>query len=264
MFSSFFSFLQSTFVPPEAGEAPEAGPAADLKQRLAAMPPHQAQSLGANEDLRGFLASVMRHHEEARIANGEWIPIAAFLMGGRNPLPPSVVHLAPQWPRAREAASTLIELLRPGQWSTDTPPGHTIARFQVLLAHLKAQARVESWLSHGFKTEFQALCHDPDVGPLDRIEVLDVAVLQLGPMGEEQLRISVDRLARLQRLLSPDAYPCIHDVLSRMANEARWQLDLFNLPEEPLLPGFEDAPRSQGRGACTPFGAALTAEHQPA
>lgn len=260
MFSSLFSFLQNTFSPMEAG----ADPAPDLRQRLASLPPHQVESLRANEDLRGFLMAVIRHHEEARVADVEWLPIAAFLMGGRGPLPSSVAHLAPQWPRAREAAAVLIELFRPGRWSTDEPTGHTIARFQVLLAHLKAQTQGESWLSHGFKAEFQALCHDPAIDPLDRIGVVDVVVLKLGPMGEEQLRASVDRVARLQGLLSPDAYPCIHDALTRMANEARWQLDLFCPLEEPLQAGFEDPPRSRGLGTYTPFGAALTAQHQPA
>lgn len=260
MFSSFFSFLQSTFISMEAG----VDPAADLRQRLASLPAHLVESLESNEDLRGFLAAVIRHHEEARVADVEWLPIASFLMGGRGPLPTSVAHLAPQWPRVREAASVLIELFRPGRWSTDEPPGHTIARFQVLLAHLKAQTQGESWLSHGFKAEFQALCHDPAIGPLDRIEVVDVVMLKLGPMGAAQLRASVARVARLQDLLLPDVYPCIHDALTRMANEARWQLDLFGQPEALLQSGFEDPPRSRGLGSYTPFGAALTAQQQPA
>ncbi len=94
----------------------------------------------------------------------------------------------------------------------------------------------ESWLSHGFKVEFQALCRDAAIGPLDRIEVVDLAVLKLGPMDDQQLLACEHRIARLQDLLPEDAYPCIHDALTRIANEASWQRDLFSVPQAPASP----------------------------
>ena len=49
--------------------------------------------------------------------------------------------------------------------------------------------------------------------------------------------LGVQRIARLQALLPADAYPCIHDVLTRIANEASWQLDLFSRPDDRSMPG---------------------------
>ena len=232
MFSSIFHLFHH--VPAQAES--DADPAAGLKQRLACLPPHQAEALVANDHLRGLLASLIRHHEEGRIAADEWSAVAHFLTGCRAALPLSVAHLGPQWPGARETAAVLAELWRPDRGGVDGSSENTIAWFQALLAHVKERAKGESWLSHGFKVEFQDLCRDPAIGPLDRIEVVDIAELKLGPMAGEQLRACVQRIARLQGLLPEDVYPCIHDVLTRISNEASWQLDLFSAPEEPLSP----------------------------
>lgn len=232
MLSHIVDLFHSAFVRAEA----KADSAAGLKQRLACAPSHQTEPLLANDHLRCFLTAVIRHHEEGRMADSDWTAVALFLMGRREALPVSVAHLAPQWPRARETAGALADLLRPEQEGAHGTPEHTIARLQALLAYLKERAQGESWLSHGFKVEFQDLCRDPILGPLDRIEVVDVVELKLGPLDGEQLRACVQRIARLQGLLPADAYPCIHDALTRISNEASWQLELFSRPDGPLLP----------------------------
>lgn len=232
MFSSIFHLFHHVPAHTEA----DADPAAGLKQRLACAPAHQAERLVANDHLRGFLAAVMRHHDEGRMADSDGTAVVLFLMGRRETLPTSVAHLAAQWPSARGTSSVLAELFGSVREGADGALEKTLARLQALLAHLKERAKGESWLSHGFKVEFQGLCSDPAIGPLDRIEVVDVAELKLGPMAGEQLRACVQRIARLQRLLPEDVYPCIHDVLTRISNEASWQLDLFNPPEEPMSP----------------------------
>lgn len=232
MLSHIVDLIHSAFVRAEA----KADPAGGLNQRLACAPSHQTEPLLANDHLRGFLTAVIRLREEGRMADSEWTAVALFLMGRREALPVSVAHLASQWPRARETSAVLADLLRSGQEGEGEAPEHTMARLQALLAYLKERAEGESWLSHGFKVEFQDLCRDPTLGPLDRIEVVDIVELKLGPLDDEQLRACAQRIARLQGLLPADVYPCIHDVLTRMANEARWQLELFSRPEEPLLP----------------------------
>lgn len=237
MWSSIFHLFHHAFAHTHAQA--DADPAGGWKQRLLGLPAQQAEVLATNDHLRGFLAAVIRHHEEGRMAAGAWPEIVQFLTGRRAALPPSVAHLGPQWPGARDSSAALAELWRSYRGGVDGTPEDTIARFQAVLAHLKEQARGESWLSHGFKVEFQGLCRDPAVGPLDRIEVVDIAELKLGPMDGEQLRGCVQRIARLQRLLPEAVYPCIHDVLSRIANEASWQLDLFSPSEERLLPAAQ-------------------------
>ncbi|WP_382153428.1 hypothetical protein [Hydrogenophaga sp. ANAO-22] len=232
MFSSLISRFHGALAPAQA----DAGPAARLPPRPAFEPPQQADALVANDQLRGFLSALMRQHGEGRIPDGEWPSIARYLMGRGEALPPSVAHLALPWPRARATGVALHAFFCSERSGVPDAPEAIVARLRALLKHLKAQAQEESWLSHGFRMEFQSLCDDPSIGPLDRIEVVDIAVLQLGPMGGEQLRECVQRIARLQGLLPADAYPCIRDVLSRIANEASWQLDLFGLREEPLLP----------------------------
>lgn len=231
MFSSLISRFHGAFTQSQA----DAGPSTGMRQHPAFAPSLPADNtLIANDDLRGFLSAVMRQHGEGRIPDGEWRSIARFLTGRGESLPPSVAHLASPWPRAGTTGMAVHEFFRADRAGTDDAPEAIVARLRTLLAHLKEQARAqeESWLSHGFKVEFQALCHDPTIGPLDRIEVVDIAVLQLGPLGGEQLRECVHRTARLLGLLPGDVYPCIHDVLSRIANEASWQLDLFDLPEQ--------------------------------
>lgn len=123
-----------------------------------------------------------------------------------------------------------------GRSDADEAPEVIVARLQDLLTYLKEQAQDECWLSHGFKVEFQALCSDPSIGALDRIEVVDVVELKLGPLDGEQLRACVRRIARLQGMLPADAYPCIHDALTRISNEASWQRELFSRPGGPSLP----------------------------
>lgn len=236
MFSSLISRFHGAFTHSQS----DAGPSTGMQQHPAFAPSLPADNtLIANDDLRGFLSAVMRQHGEGRIPDGEWRSIARFLTGRGESLPPSVVHLASPWPRACTTGMAVHEFFRADRsGSTDDAPEAIVARLQALLAHLKEHARAqeESWLSHGFKVEFQALCHDPTIGPLDRIEVVDIAVLQLGPLGGGQLRECVHRIARLLALLPEEVYPCIRDVLSRIANEARWQLDLFDLPPEPVSP----------------------------
>ncbi|MBU7575371.1 MAG: hypothetical protein KAF64_18575 [Hydrogenophaga sp.] len=234
MFSSLITRFHGSFAPSQA----DAGPSTGMKLCSTFAPPHPADPLLANDDLRGFLSAVMRQHGEGRIPDGEWRSIARFLTGRGESLPPSVMHLASPWPRACTTGVAVHAFFRADRSRTDDAPEAIIARLQTLLAHLKehAQAQEESWLSHGFKVEFQALCHDPSIGPLDRIEVVDMAVLQLGPLGGEQLRDCVHRISRLMGLLSEEAYPCIRDVLSRIANEASWQLDLFSPSQEPGTP----------------------------
>lgn len=225
MFSSLISRFQDVFVhaPADTGRP----------RHRAFEPPQQAGLLVANDDLRGFLSAVMWQHGEGRISDGEWSPIARYLTGRSEVLPPSVAHLASAWPRAGATGVAVHAFFQADRSGTNDAPEAIVGRLRALLAHLKEQAQEESWLSHGFKVEFQALCGDPSIGPLDRIEVLDIAVLQLGPMGSEQLRECVHRIDRVLGLLPSDAYPCIRDVLSRTANEASWQLDLFDLPPEP-------------------------------
>lgn len=235
MWSSIFHLFHQVLAPSEA----DADPASGLKQSLACLPARASEALAANDHLRGFLIAVVRHHEEGRVAQDEWSAVAHFLTGRQAALPPSVAHLGGQWPGVRDTSAVLAGLWRSDGRGVDESPENTIARFQALLAHLKAQARGESWLSHGFKVEFQAMCEDPAFGPLDRIEVVDLAVLKLGPMDGEQLRACVERIARLQRLLPEEVYPCIHDALTRISNEASWQLDLFGLPEDPLPPAAQ-------------------------
>jgi hypothetical protein len=232
MFSSFISRFHGAFAPTQT----DAGAATGVKPHPALAPPPPADTLVANDHLRGFLSALMRQHGEGRIPDGEWPSIARYLTGRSEALPPSVAHLASPWPRARTTGVAVQAFFQAQRSGTDEAPEAIVARLQALLAHLKAQAQDESWLSHGFKVEFQALCSDPSIGPLDRIEVVDIAVLQLGPLGGEQLRDCVHRIDRLLGLLPGDMYPCIRDVLSRIANEASWQLDLFDdLPQEPAL-----------------------------
>lgn len=232
MFSSFISRFHSAFAPTQT----HAGVAIGVKPHPAFAPPLPVDNtLIANDDLRGFLCAVMRQHGEGRIPDGEWPSIARYLTGRSEALPPSVAHLASPWPRARATGVAVHAFFRAEGLGADAAPEAIAARLQALLAYLKEQARAqdESWLSHGFKVEFQALCSDPSIGPLDRIELVDIAVVQLGPLGGGQLRECVHRIGRLLGLLPEDAYPCIRDVLSRIANEASWQLDLFDLSPEP-------------------------------
>lgn len=233
MLSLIADLIHGAFVRAEA----RVDPAAGLSQRLACAPTHQTEALTANDHLRGFLTAVMRHRDEGRIADREWTAVALYLTGRREALPGSVAHLGSQWPRARETSSVLAELLPSEQEEAHGSPESTMARLHALQAYLKERAQGESWLSHGFKVEFQDLCRDPAIGPLDRIEVVDVVELKLGPLDGEQLRDCVQRIARLQALLPADAYPCIHDVLTRIANEASWQLDLFSRPDDRSMPG---------------------------
>jgi hypothetical protein len=232
MISSLISRFHGAFAPAQAN----ADAAAGRKPCPAFAPPQQADALVANDHLRGFLSAVMRQQGEGRIPDGEWPAIARYLTGRSDVLPPSVAHLAAPWPRACATGVAMHAFFRAGRSGASDAPEVIVARLQDLLAYLKKQAQDESWLSHGFKVEFQALCSDPSIGSLDRIEVVDLAVLQLGPLGPEQLGDCRHRIARLLGLLPGDVYPCIRDVLSRIANEASWQLALFRLPPDPGLP----------------------------
>lgn len=98
MLSSIFQLFHHALAHAEA----DADPAGGWKQRLAGLPAQQAEVLAANDHLRGFLAAVIRHHEEGRMAEGAWPEIVQFLTGRRAALPPSVAHLGPQWPGARQ------------------------------------------------------------------------------------------------------------------------------------------------------------------
>jgi hypothetical protein len=216
--------------------AQSADPGAGLAQRLARAPAHQTGRLVANEHLRGFLIAVMRHHEEGRIPAAEWAEVARFMVGRRDGLPPCVAHLAPQWPRVSETACVLRELLRAPALGAGGSSESLIAQCQALLGFLKKQAKGEPWLAHGVAVEFQAMGSDAAIGALARVEVADMVGLQLGPLDGRQLRDCVGRIARLLSLLPQDAYPCVRDALSRVANEARWQLDLFAMPEDPRSP----------------------------
>jgi len=229
MFSSIVNLFHVAFAPAQA----DAGPTTGMSPRPVFASSPQADVLIANDDLRGCLGALMRQHGEGRIPGSDWSSIARYLMGRSEALPPSVAHLASAWPRARATGVAVHEFFRVERSGTNDAPETVVARLQALLAYLKEQGRDESWLSHGFKMEFQDLCRDPAIGPLDRVEVVDIAVLKLGPMDEQQLRSCEDRIARLQDLLPQDAYPCIHDALTRISNEASWQRDLFSVPEDP-------------------------------
>jgi hypothetical protein len=236
-----------------------------LRQRLASAPPHHIEALAANDDLRGFLRAVIRHHEEGRIADGDWDGIAHFLMGRRVELAPSVRHLGLQWPRARESGSAMHGIFRSDRSGAGEGAEKTIAKFQALWAFLKEHAPGGSWLSHGLQVEFQEMCGDRAIGAPDRLEVLDLVAQQLGPMSSEQLRDCMRRSARFLDMLAQEVYPCIRDLLTRISNEASWQLDLFSTPPEPFLPAAPlDNAWPSGWSASSAFGGDSRASHRHA
>lgn len=225
MVSSIVSLFQSSFV--HSGGDPAAG----VKRRLAALPQPLAESLVANDDLRGFLKSAFRLQEEGRIPDDEWTGIAHFLMRARRVAPDSVLHVDRQWPRAVESWATVRNLLRTPRFETAEPPRKTVAKLQAMLAFLKQNARKQSWLSHGFDVEFSKMADDRTAIASQRMDVLQLAATRIGPMSHEQLQECRQRIAAVLDLLPPDAYPCIRDALSRVSNEANWQLALFSTPK---------------------------------
>lgn len=238
MVSSFLSLFQSTFVHAEKD------PAAGVRRRLASEPAPQVASLVANEDLRGFLKSVFRLHEEKRIAADHWAGIAHFLMRVKKDAPRSVQHLQRQWPRAVESWATVRDLLRTPRTEGAEPPSKTMAKLQALLAHLKQHARQQSWLSHGFDVEFSKMADDRVAVASRRIEVMQLAATRIGPMSVEQLQDCRERIATVLELLTEDAYPCIRDVLCRISNEANWQLALFSPSKKALAQPSSGRPLS--------------------
>lgn len=245
MLTNIFSLFQSTF---SIHADAEIDPAAGLKQRLASASALTTQALAANDHLRGFLKAVFRLREEGRVPDGEWLDIAHFLMRARKDAPRSVAHLVAQWPQALESWAVVRDLLRTPRASGE-PACKTIAKLRALLEHLKQHAQKQSWLSHGFDVEFQKMIDDPAIDAPQRLEVLQIAAQNIGPMSAEQLRECMRSTARVMDLLSQDVYPCIRDVLSRVFNEASWQLDLFSAPvpspeDEPLLDSMRVAARS--------------------
>lgn len=249
MLSNLVSLFQSTFVHAEV----DADPAAGAKRRLASLPQEQAEPLVANDDLRGFLKSVFRLHEEARIPDDEWTGIAHFLMRVRKHAPGSVRHLEKQWPQAVASWATVRDLLRTPRFEASELPGKTIAKLRTLLDFLKHRARKQSWLSHGFDVEFHKMADDRAIVAAQRIEVLQLAALRVGPMDSAQLQAARQRIAAMLELLPTQAYPCIRDVLSRVSNEATWQLAMFKPAPDA---GTRDTPSST-------FGSALNAAACP-
>lgn len=222
MVSSIFSLFHGTFTPVDKD------PAAGVRRRLASTSPPQAEPLVANDDLRGFLKAVFRLHEEGRIPASEWMGIAHFLMRVQRQPPGSVLHLDPQWPRAVDSWATVRDLLRTPRAASGEPPEKTAAKLQALLAYLKRHVRNRSWLSHGFDVEFGRMADDRVAIASRRMEVLQLAGTRIGALDGEQLRTCRRHITSLLELLPSDAYPCIRDVLSRISNEASWQLALFS------------------------------------
>ncbi len=236
MVSSIFSIFQSAFVHTDKD------PTAGVRQRLASMPASQAEAIVANDDLRGFLKAVFRLHEEKRIPAEEWAEIAHFLMGVRGQTPRSVLHLNAQWPGAVESWGTVRDLLRTPRAGAMEPASKTVAKLQALLAYLKQNARKQSWLSHGFHVEFNKMSNDRIAIASRRMDVLQLATTSIGPMDREQLQACRQRIAAVMELLPPDDYPCIRDSLSRLFNEANWQLALFRPPKAGTPPPSGERP----------------------
>lgn len=227
----------------------DADAADSVKRRLASAPPPQLERLIANDDLRGFLKAAFRLHADGRIAQADWPGIAHFLMRMRPNAPQPVLHLAKAWPRATESWDTVRDLLRPPRAGAGEPASRTLAGLEALLVHLKQHAQKQSWLSHGFDVELRKMADDQVAIASRRIEVLQLAEKSIGPMNGEQLRDCRRRIAAVLALLPPQAYPCIHDTLSRVSNEANWQLALFGVPrlEAVVLP---TAPHKLSAEAC--------------
>lgn len=236
MVASILSLFQSAFVHADKD------PAAGVKRRLAAVPETQAESLIANEDLRGFLKAAFRLQEEGRIPLDEWTGIAHFLMRVRKQAPHAVLHLDRQWPRASDSWATVRDLLRTPRAEAAEPASKTIAKLQALLAHLKRNARKQSWLSHGFDVEFSKMADDRVAIASRRMDVLQLAATRIGPMDGEQLQATRQRIAAVLELLPPDVYPCIRDVLTRISNEANWQLALFRPPKKVMAQSSGERP----------------------
>lgn len=238
MVSSIVSLFHSTFTHTAKD------PAAGVKRRLATLPVPQAESLVANDDLRGFLKATFRLHEERRIPEEDWTGIAHFLMRARRQTPRSIVHVEKQWPRAVESWDIARDLLRTPRSEGVEPAPKTIAKLQALLAYLKQHAARQSWLSHGFDVELSQMADDRTAIASRRMEVLQLAAIRIGPMDREQLLACRQHIATLLEDLPPDAYPCIRDALSRVANEASWQMALFCPPEDAMVHAPDGRPVS--------------------